>query len=172
MRRLTRVLTLVVAIAVFVTGSVVGFRLLTQGTDDVVQAETCTSSVVTAGSELNSNVVTVNVFNASTRSGLANRALIDLQANGFLGGQIGNSTSATKPNRVAILTADAEDPRVKLVAAQFRDKVEFAPADLTVDEGIVIVVGDNYRGLKKKAAVTTITTDRDIPVCVPVIPDA
>ena len=171
MRRLTRVLTLVVAIAVFVTGSVVGFRLLTQGTDDVVQAETCTSSVVTAGSELNSNVVTVNVFNASTRSGLANRALIDLQANGFLGGQIGNSTSATQPRRVAILTDDPEDPRVKLVAAQFRDKVEYAPADLQVEDGIVVVVGDDYRGLKKDI-VTTITTDRDIPVCVPVIPDA
>jgi len=172
MRRLTRMLTLAVAAAIFVVGGVVGFELLTQGTDKVAQAETCTASVITAGSELNSNVVTVNVFNASNRSGLANRALIELQANGFLGGQIGNSTSATKPNRVAILTADAEDPRVKLVAAQFRDKVEFAPADLTVDEGIVIVVGDNYRGLKKKAAVTTITTDRDIPVCVPVIPDA
>ena len=171
MRRFTRALTLVVAIAVFVTGSVVGFRLLTQGTDDVVQAETCTASVVTAGSELNSNVVTVNVFNASTRSGLANRALIDLQANGFLGGQIGNSTSATQPRRVAILTDDPEDPRVKLVAAQFRDKVEYAPADLQVEDGIVVVVGDDYRGLKKDI-VTTITTDRDIPVCVPVIPDA
>ena len=171
MRRFTRALTLVVAIAVFITGSVVGFQLLTQGTDDVVQAETCTSSVVTAGSELNSNVVTVNVFNASTRSGLANRALIDLQANGFLGGQIGNSTSATQPRRVAILTDDPEDPRVKLVAAQFRDKVEYAPADLQVEDGIIVVVGDDYRGLKKDI-VTTITTDRDIPVCVPVIPDA
>jgi hypothetical protein len=171
MRRLSRMLTLAVAAAIFVIGSVVGFELLTQGTTEVAQAETCTSSVVAAGSELNSNVVTVNVFNASNRSGLANRALIDLQANGFLGGQIGNSTSATKPNRVAILTADAEDPRVKLVAQQFRDKVEFAAADLAVDYGIVVVVGDDYRGLKKDV-VTSVTTDRDIPVCVPVIPDA
>ena len=171
MRRLTRVLTLVVAIAVFVTGSVVGFRLLTQGTDDVVQAETCTSSVVTAGSELNSNVVTVNVFNASTRSGLANRALIDLQANGFLGGQIGNSTSAAKPRRVAILTDDKQDPRVKLVASQFRDKVEYAPADIQVEDGVIVIIGDDYRGLVKEP-VTTIKTDRDIPVCVPVIPEA
>jgi hypothetical protein len=170
-RRITGLVTLAVAVAVFVTGSVVGFTLLTKSPEEPAQAETCTSSVVTAGSELTSNVVTVNVFNASTRSGLANRALIDLQANGFLGGQIGNSTSATKPDRVAILTDDPEDPRVKLVAEQFRDKVEFAAADLQVEDGIIVVVGDNYRGLKKDI-VTTITTDRDIPVCVPIIPDA
>jgi hypothetical protein len=165
----TRILTLAVAAVVFVVGSVVGFRLLTSGTGDPVQAATCTSSVVKAGSELNSNVVKVNVFNASTRSGLANRVLINLQANGFLGGQIGNSASATKPRRVAILTDDPDDPRVKLVAAQFRDKVEFAPADVTVEDGIIVVIGDDYRGLKAES-ITTIQTDRDIPVCTPVIP--
>ncbi|MET1039194.1 MAG: hypothetical protein ABW075_13050, partial [Aeromicrobium sp.] len=71
--------------------------------------------------------------------------------------------------RVAILTDDAEDPRVKLVAEQFRDDVEFAPADVQVEDGIIVVVGDNYRGLKKESAVT-IKTDRDIPVCTPVVP--
>ena len=172
MRTGMRLLTLTVAAAVFVIGGVVGFQLLTAGTEPVADAApTCKNEVITAGNPIDSNVVTVNVFNASSRSGLANRALIDLQANGFLGGQIGNSTSATQPRRVAILTDDPEDPRVKLVAAQFRDKVEYAPADLQVEDGIVVVVGDDYRGLKKDI-VTTITTDRDIPVCVPVIPDA
>lgn len=170
MRAGIRVLTLTLAVAVFVVGALTGLRLLTAGTGDAVEAAaTCTESVVTAGSPLASNVVTVNVFNASTRSGLANRALIDLQANGFLGGQIGNSASSTKPNRVAILTADPDDPRVQLVAAQFRDKVEYAPADISVEDGIVVVVGDNYRGLKD-GAITTIDTDRDINVCVPVVP--
>jgi hypothetical protein len=169
MRYIGRPLTLLVATAVFLVGTFVGFRLLTAGTDDAVATEQCTESVVAAGTDLNSNVVTVNVFNASTRSGLANRALIDLQANGFLGGQIGNSESATQPRRVAILTDDAEDPRVKLVAEQFKDKVEFAPADIQVEDGIIVVVGDDYRGLKSEST-TTITTDRDIAVCTPVIP--
>ena len=161
--------TLAAAVAVFLIGGFVGVRLLTAKTDEVVATETCRSSVVKAGTELNSNVVTVNVFNASARSGLANRALINLQANGFLGGQIGNSQSATKPKRVAILTDDPDDPRVKLVAAQFKDEVEYAPADIQVEDGIIVVVGDDYRGLKTEPA-TTITTDRDIPVCTPVIP--
>ncbi|MET0929864.1 MAG: LytR C-terminal domain-containing protein [Aeromicrobium sp.] len=171
MRRGQRLLTLTVAVAVFVIGTITGVRLLTASTGEVVAAETCTSSVVAAGSDLNSNVVTVNVFNASTRSGLANRVLINLQANGFLGGQIGNSDSAAKPRRVAILTDDREDPRVKLVASQFKDDVEYAPADVQVEDGVIVVIGDDYRGLVKEP-VTTIRTDRDIPVCVPVIPEA
>jgi hypothetical protein len=169
MKRTTRMLTLAIAAAVFIVGTLTGFTLLTAGTEEVVETETCTQSVVPAGGELNSNVVKVNVFNASNRSGLANRVLINLQANGFLGGQIGNSASATKPRRVAILTDDPEDPRVKLVAAQFRDDVEFAPADVQVEDGVTVVVGDDYRDLKAEA-VTTIETDRDIPVCTPVIP--
>lgn len=164
-----RVLTLAVAVAIFLVGGLLGLRLLTAGTADVVATDTCTPSTVTAGSELDSNVVTVNVFNASARSGLANRALINLQANGFLGGQIGNSASATKPKRVAILTDDPEDPRVKLVAAQFKDEVEYAPADIQVEDGVIVVIGDDFRGLKAET-VTTITTDRDIAVCTPVIP--
>lgn len=163
-------LTLGVAVAIFLVGGFLGLRLLTASPEEAVATETCKSSVVQAGSELNSNVVTVNVFNASARSGLANRALINLQANGFLGGQIGNSTSVTKPKHVAILTDDPEDPRVKLVAEQFKDEVEYAPVDITVEDGgVIVVIGDDYRGLKNEPT-TTITTDRDIPVCTPVIP--
>ncbi len=170
MTRGIRFLTLAVAAVVFVFGGITGVRLLLASPDDAaVAGPTCTDTVVAAGSPLDSNVVTVNVFNASTRSGLANRALIDLQANGFLGGQIGNSTSAAKPNRVAILTNDPEDPRVKLVAAQFRDDVEIAPLDLPVTDGVTVIVGDNYRGLRK-TSITTIETDREIDVCVPVVP--
>lgn len=165
-----RILTLTVAAAIFLIGGVAGFNLLTSGTGDAVEATaTCTREVVAAGSPLDSNVVRVNVFNASARSGLANRALIDLQANGFLGGQIGNSTSATEPNRVAILTDDPTDPRVALVAAQFRDKVEYAPADISTEDGVIVVVGDNYRGLKS-GATTSVKADRSLDVCAPVVP--
>jgi hypothetical protein len=169
MRAGLRALTLLVAVAIFAIGTLTGVRLLTAGTEDASATPTCTASVVAAGSPLDSNLVTVNVFNASNRSGLANRVLINLQANGFLGGQIGNSTSATKPSRVAILTGDRDDPRVKLVAAQFRDDVKYAPADIPVEDGITVVVGDKYRGLKE-GATTSLQSDREISVCVPVVP--
>lgn len=160
-------LTLLVAAIVFVVGGITGLRLLTASTGSAEAVPTCRDTVVRTGDELASNQVRVNVFNASNRSGLANRALIDLQANGFLSGEIGNSTSTTTPRTVTILTKDRRDPRVRLVAAQFRNKVSYAEPDVTVGEGIVVLVGNKYTGIKK-SAISTIKTDRDIPVCEPV----
>ncbi len=95
--RAYRALTLVVAAAIFAFGGITGFRLLTSSADTADPAPTCTNKTVKKGEQLDSNLVTVNVFNASTRSGLANRVTINLQTNGFLGGAIGNNESATKP---------------------------------------------------------------------------
>lgn len=164
----TRALTLAASALVFVLGSLVGFRLLTSSADTASAAPTCTPSVVKKGEPLASNLVTVNVFNASNRSGLANRVLINLQANGFLGGQIANSTSKTTPGRVAILTKDRKDPRVRLVAKQFKDKITYAEPDITAEDGVIVVIGDNYSGLKDKAR-TTIRSTTDLRVCEPVV---
>jgi len=167
--RAYQVLTLLVAAAIFVFGGVTGFRLLTSSADTVDATPTCTDKTVKKGEKLDSNLVKVNVFNASNRAGLANRVTINLQTNGFLGGEIGNNESATKPSRVAILTDDPRDPRVRLVAKQFKDKVAYRKLDVAVDSGVVVIVGDNYAGLHKKAP-TRITSDRDITVCVPTVP--
>ena len=169
MTRAYQALTLLVAAAIFVFGGVTGFRLLTSSADTADPAPTCTNKTIKKGAKLNSNAVTVNVFNASNRSGLANRVTINLQTNGFLGGTISNSESATKPYRVAILTDDRSDPRVRLVAQQFKDKVAYRKPDVTVDTGVIVIIGDDYSGLRSKAP-TSIKTDRDITVCVPTVP--
>lgn len=169
MTRAYQLLTLAVAGAIFVFGGVTGFRLLTSSADTADPAPTCTNKTVKKGERLDSNLVTVNVFNSSNRSGLANRVLINLQTNGFLGGTIGNNESAIKPRRVAILTDDPRDPRVRLVARQFKNKVAYRTADVTVESGVIVIVGDDYAGLRSKAP-TRITSDRDITVCVPTVP--
>jgi hypothetical protein len=160
------VLTLTVAAAIFAFGGITGFRLLTSSADTADPAPTCTTKTVAKGEPLDSNLVTVNVFNASTRSGLANRVTINLQSNGFLGGTIGNNESATKPRRVAILTDDPRDPRVRLVAQQFKDEVAFRKPDISVGSGVIVIVGDDYSGLRSEAP-TKITSDREITACVP-----
>lgn len=166
---MNRFVPLLVAAVVFVAGGLIGFRMLISGPEEVATDTACKPTAVAAGSNLDSNIVTVNVFNASTRSGLANRVLIDLQSNGFLGGQIANSTSNTRPGRVAILTNDRKDPRVRLVAAQFRDKVTYAKPDVTVDGGVTVIVGEKYSGLKKKPR-TSLKSDRKIDACIPATP--
>ena len=169
MTRAYRYLTLVVAAGIFAFGGITGFRLLTSSADTADPAPTCVNKTVAKGGKLDSNLVTVNVFNASNRSGLANRVTINLQASGFLGGTIGNNESATKPRRVAILTDDPDDPRVRLVARQFKDTVAYRKPDITVESGVIVIVGDDYSGLRKDAA-TQVRTDRDITACVPHVP--
>ncbi len=164
-----RVLTLLGSSLVFVVGLVAGFQMLTAKPAEPPPAPTCETHSVAAGEKLTTNVVTVNVFNASKASGLANRVNINLQRNGFLGGQIGNSTSAAKPARVTILTNEPNDPRVKLVAAQFEDKVAYAVPDISVDRGVVIVVGDGFTKLKGKP-VLSIVAETDVTTCVPITP--
>jgi hypothetical protein len=167
--RAYQVLTLLVAAAIFAFGGITGFRLLTSSADTADPAPTCVNKTVAKGGKLNSNLVKINVFNASNRSGLANRVTINLQTNGFRGGTISNNESAVKPGKVAILTDDPKDPRVRLVAQQFKDKVTYSEPDITVSEGVIVIVGDDYSGLRSKAP-TGITTDRDITACVPTVP--
>lgn len=163
-----RLLTMLGSVVVFIFGSVFGVQMLLAKPAEPPKAPTCKAQTVKAGEQLTSNVVTVNVFNASKRAGLANRVNINLQRNGFLGGQIGNSTSAAKPAAVTILANDTQDPRVKLVAAQFQDKVTYAPPDITVKEGVVVVIGDAFTKLRGKPA-HSIVAATDVTTCVPIV---
>ncbi len=161
-----RGMTIFVAVVLFGAGLIVGFKLLTASADTFDEAPTCENRTVAEGEKLTSNLVTVNVFNASQRAGLANRVSINLQRRGFLAGTVANSTSEVKPGGVAILTDDRDDPRVKLVAEQFAD-VEFAESDVNAPEGVTVIVGDDYQDLVD--APREIESDRVITVCVPTV---
>ncbi|MCW2752520.1 MAG: hypothetical protein JWR83_3630 [Aeromicrobium sp.] len=163
-----RFVVLTLAAVLFLGGLGTGVKLLTASAQTTTAAATCEDKTINVGEKLTSNLVTVNVFNASRRAGLANRATINLQRNGFLGGEIGNSTSATKPTHVAILTSDRNDPRVQLVAAQFRDAVTYAVPDIKVGSGVTVIVGDNYTGLVKKAE-SSVTASQAVTMCVPTV---
>jgi len=163
--------TLAVAVAVLIVGSLVGFQLLTASASTTTDA-TCESRTVAKGEFLTSNLVEVDVYNASQRSGLANRVLINLQRKGFLEGKLGNSTSKAKTSNVTILTTDKDDPRVRLVAAQFRGDVAYAKPDFKVADGITVIIGDDYdvkNGVDSKAK-AEIKSDRKVSVCVPAVP--
>ena len=158
--------TVFVAIILFVVGLFVGFKLLTASADTFDAAPTCENRTIAEGEKLTSNLVTVNVYNASQRAGLANRVGINLQRRGFLAGTVANSTSEVKPEGVAILTDDRDDPRVKLVAQHFND-VEFSEPDIKIAEGVTVIVGDAYKDLVD--ASREIESDRAITVCVPIV---
>nr|WP_230081549.1 LytR C-terminal domain-containing protein [Aeromicrobium senzhongii] len=110
----------------------------------------------------------VHVYNSSRRTGAANRVKINLERRGFLGGVAKNNPGKVRTKNVAILTNEPDDPRVRLVAAQFKGKVERVPADFETEDGISILIGPKYAGLNKDAS-TKIEAGRDVSVCVPAI---
>jgi hypothetical protein len=155
------------AVVVFLVGSIYGFKLLTADADTGDDGPTCESRTVAAGDDLTSNLVAVDVYNASQRAGLANRVSINLQRRGFLAGKVSNSTSKVEPKAAAILTADRRDPRVQLVAQQLGPKVQYAEPDMPTTDNVVVVVGDDYKGLAK--APTKVRAASAVTVCVPIV---
>ena len=158
---------LIGAVVLFVVGLLYGFKLLTADADTGAEGPSCDTRTVAAGDDLTSNLVAVDVYNASQRAGLANRVSINLQRRGFLAGTVANSTSKVQPKVAAILTSDRRDPRVQLVAQQLGPKVQFAEPDIATSDNVVVVVGDDYKGLAK--APTKLRAASAVTVCVPIV---
>lgn len=163
-------LTVLGAVAVLVVGALVGFRLLTASAEiEIVDA--CEERNVAVGEPVTPALVPVDVFNASQRAGLANRVSINLQRRGFLPGQVGNSPMEVESDGVTIVTDTPEDPRVRLLAAQFGD-VEFVPpAGSDSSENIVVIVGNDTNQDLVDDATTEVEADVPVSVCLPVAPE-
>jgi len=166
-RRISSALTLVVAVLVLVGGAAYGATLLLADADTTVEGPTCTDTVVRKGEKLTSNLVTVHVRNASQKSGLANRASLQLQRRGFLAGSIANAPEGVRASGATILTADPNDDMVRLVARQLRGdvRIQKPPVGVALDEGVTLVVGGGYSGLRQAPAAVAAT--QDVTVCVP-----
>ena len=156
------------AIVVFIGALILGPKLLLTQPDVGPPAPTCEKRTVQPGQMLNSNFLMVNVYNASGKSGVANRVRINLERNGFLGGVIGNNEGALKPKNVMILTADPADPKVVLLAKQFKGKVEYAQADFKTEDGLSVLIGPKFKGVDPKGP-TSLKVKVPVQVCVPTI---
>lgn len=169
-------LTMTFVVVIFIGGVVLGFVLLFQPASTQVEEDPCNTQTVDKGDELTTNLVTLNIFNSGKKAGLANRVSINLQRKGFLAGEVGNAPEGEKTSNVTVLAKDLDHPAAKLVSKQFKGKVKvrepaekFPDEDLS-DQGIAVVVGPNYDGIKKKAP-RKVKSDRHITVCVPLETD-
>lgn len=161
------------AVVVFLGGTVVGFRLLTSHADVTSSLPTCETRTVEPGEDLTSNLVSVDVYNASRTAGLANRVSRLLQRQNFLPGTVSNNTTDITTDDIVIVTDEPDDPRVKLVAAQFKGSVKIEAGSIAGSDGVAVLVGRNYADQKlKKGAPTKVKSDRTITACVPIAPVA
>ncbi|MGJ9412852.1 LytR C-terminal domain-containing protein [Aeromicrobium sp. CF4.19] len=158
---------LVVCVVMLVGGALVGFRLLTASAD-IEAAPTCEDRVFAEGEALTPAFVTVDVYNASRRAGLANRVSINLQRRGFLPGEIGNSDIEVESSGVTIVTDDPEDARVRLVASQF-GTVDYVEPTTPSDGDIIVVTGDDTNQDLADDGADEVTAESEISMCVPII---
>lgn len=169
MNKSKQLITMATLIVLFLGGTFWGFQLLTSEASPVsTPAPTCKDHTVKPGEKLTTNLVRVNVYNTSQRSGLANRVHINLQRRGFLAGEIGNSPDGVKARTVTIVTKDRQSSPVRLVAKQFKNKVKYTAPKSPLEDGVTIIVGDDFAGLRKNPA-RSVKAKQDLTVCVPIV---
>ena len=147
-------ITFLVLFAILAVGVVLGWRALSSPvagvTDDTASDEPTCRAGLDAGDVVRTDDVTVSVFNAGTRSGLADQTLNELTARGFLPGEAGNAPGAVGDVKfVRVLAPSQVDPAAQLVAKQFGPQTLVVPTTEDLGPGVDVVVGDKFPGLVK-----------------------
>lgn len=151
-RRSLSALTMTVLTALLVVGAVFGAKALfapLPGSDDDETATAAPCEPDLAKGELvRAKDVTVSVYNAGDRSGLADQTRGELVARGFLPGDIGNAPASMEVRFVRILAPRKDDPAARLVALQFGRNTLVQASDLDLGPGVAVLVGDAFAGLR------------------------
>lgn len=169
-REITTAITMLVLIGVLVAGAVWGWQqLFADLPGDETAAEeptpTCATDQLAKGQRIRSSQVTVSVFNAGNRSGLANETQSALRRRGFLRGALGNAPSDVSVRRVQVWSTQEDDAEALLVARQFGKRVEVTFVDVDLGPGVDVIVGNAFRGLSK--AKRSIKVQAPEEVCIP-----
>jgi hypothetical protein len=144
--------TLLVLCGMLVVFLLIGWQQMTApgpwNDDGAPNAGDCVQGLA-KGDLVRTTDVTVSVYNAGSRSGLASRTQEELLARGFLPGDLGNAPKdlADVP-RVQVLAPSAKDPAAMLVARQFGRKTRVQEHE-DLGAGVEVVVGDRFKGLAK-----------------------
>ena len=166
-RRLSTALTLTALVVVLVIGAIVGLKTLFAPISDDTDggpAPVCTPTQVAAGKRIQAKDVTVSVFNAGNRSGLASQTLDALASRGFEAGDAGNAPDGTRVRSVQVWTTEEDDDAARLVARQFGRKTAVRLGD-DLGVGVDVIVGSAFKGLVDDAP-TSILSRSSQEVCV------
>ena len=129
-----------------------------------VDTPLCVDRTVEAGTKVYPQDVTVSVYNAGTRDGLAGRTMQLLTDDGFATGVEGNVSARVAT--VQIWTLDPESPAVQLVASRFGPDVEVERRD-PLGVGVTVVVGDAFKDLR--SGKRSVLAADDATICSPPI---
>ncbi|MBA2532529.1 MAG: LytR C-terminal domain-containing protein [Nocardioidaceae bacterium] len=166
-------ITLLFLVLMLMVASVYGWRLLSEDapplSDLTAPEPTCRTKQISSGSQLRSNQVTVNVYNAGSISGLADSTMRSLTRRGFLSGLVENAPAKTRTNNVLVLDPQPKSASVRLVTTQFDGRVEVRRNSDDLADGVDVFVGDDFQGFDANAK-TSVAVRNRTNVCVPIDP--
>jgi len=141
-RRLRTLLTLGALALVLVVAGLWGWSAISEPFPKEEEPPVCVDRDFAKGDPITRRNVTVSVWNASSRVGLAGLTMDLLTDAGFHEGSEGNTPGKRRVDRVEIWTETPRSPAVKLVASHLgRVEVVRRTADAP---GVLVVVGDGF----------------------------
>ncbi len=153
-------ITLSVLALLLLVAAIWGWSAATSPLPAKVDTPLCVTRAVAAGDKIYPQDVTVSVYNAGTREGLAGRVMQSFQDAGFAEGSSGNATGAKVPV-VQIWTDQPKSPAVLLTASRLGGDVAIERRD-GLGVGVTVVVGDGFTGLTKGPAGIVVKEDTEI----------
>jgi hypothetical protein len=155
-------ITLSVLCVVLAVAALWGWRATMTPLPAKVDTPVCVEKKIPAGTKIFPQDVTVSVFNAGDREGLAGRTMQLFTESGFAEGNSGNVSAQVAV--VQIWTLEPDSPAVQLVASRLGDDVEIERRN-PPGVGVVVVVGDRFEALVKGSR--TVVAEADVEVCSP-----
>jgi hypothetical protein len=157
-------LTLFALAGVTLVGAIWGWHAFTEPLPGSVDPAVCTDSKVAAGSKIYPRQVTVSVFNASDRDGLAGRTLEAFVTAGFAPGASRNAPNGSAVRYAEIWVGEVDDPAAALVQT-YLGKRATVVTRTPIGPGVTVVVGEDFGELRKGSVF--MTASRDTTVCSP-----
>ena len=166
-RKAVSAVTMLVLVGLLVAGAWIGWRTLSAPLPGDEEPERKAKSRCDGGARdgvIEAADVKVSVYNAGSRSGLADQTLSQLVDRGFARGEAGNAPAELESVLVVRVLSPAKgDPTAQLVARQFGANTAVQTVEDGLGPGVEVIVGDNFRGLVD--APTRIKGERARPGC-------
>lgn len=141
-----------------------GFNAATQPFPAKTDPPKCVATPVAAGEKVFPGQVTVSVYNASGRNGLAGLTMGLFTDAGFNRGDTGNAPRDADVRHATIWTEDPNSPAVALVAGHLGRRVDVQQQEGR-GVGVTVLVGDTFEKLVKGPG--RVVAKEDTRICSP-----
>ena len=164
---LKTMLTLAVLSVLVLLGVTWGWSAMTSPFPQKARNKVCVQTALQPGARVSAPQVTVSVFNASTRVGLAERTMANFEDMGFGSGKVGNAPKGTVVPFAQVWTSKPHNPAVQLVVSRL------GPTAHVVHKhhkgpGVIVVVGPAFQ--KLVAGKSSIKVTEPAKICSPPSP--